>query len=447
MIRARTVSIAVLGAAALALALGACSGEGSGRRTGIWSAGSSTVFPFATRVAENFGRSNSGLSAPRVEALGTGGGIKAFCQGVGPTTPDIANASRQMKASEFDECVKNGVTDIIELKIGYDGIVVATARTGNSFNFELNDLFEGLAREVPDAGGRFVLNPNRSWRNVNPALPEQRIQVYGPPPTSGTRDAFLELGMTPGAKLLPAGAALEKSDKARFEAVAHTIREDNAWIDSGENDNAILQTLTRTPGSLGVFGYSFLEQNLDALVRQARIDVAPGLLRVQNELARGVGDLAGQALIEIVQLEVEAVSVARRGHDDAVIADLQFDDVGDAVLRALLELGRLHRTRGVGDVRRGRTQTLAEGLDPAAGAQGLHARRGHARIVAAEVLGHPGREGEDGRGSCRPDAGALAAAIAAAGGDAEGQDGDGGGRDERGTGHGEIPEVEKLTPL
>lgn len=275
MIRARTVSVAALGAAALALVLGACSGEGGGRRTGIWSAGSSTVFPFGTRVAENFGRSNPGMSAARVESLGTGGGIKAFCQGVGPTTPDIANASRQMKASEFDECVKNGVTDIIELKIGYDGIVVATARTGNSFNFELNDLYEGLAREVPDANGRFVINPKRTWRDVNPGLPEQRIQVYGPPPTSGTRDAFLELGMTPGAKLVPAGAALAESDEDRFEAIAHTIREDNAWIDSGENDNAILQTLSRTPGSLGVFGFSFLEQNLDTVKAETIDGIAP----------------------------------------------------------------------------------------------------------------------------------------------------------------------------
>jgi phosphate transport system substrate-binding protein len=282
MIRARTISVAAVGAAVMAVTLAGCSGEGSGRRTGIWSAGSSTVFPFATRVAENFGRNNPGMSSPRVEALGTGGGIKAFCQGVGPTTPDIANASRPMKASEFDECAKNGVTDIIELKIGYDGIVVATARSGNSFNFELNDLYEGLAREVPDASGAFIINPKRTWQDVNPGLPSQRIQVYGPPPTSGTRDAFLELGMTPGAKLVPAAKALSESDKERFEAIAHTIREDNAWIDSGENDNAILQTLTRTPGSLGVFGFSFLEQNLDTVKAETIDGVAPSAASIAD---------------------------------------------------------------------------------------------------------------------------------------------------------------------
>ncbi|PZU53910.1 MAG: phosphate ABC transporter substrate-binding protein, partial [Brevundimonas sp.] len=250
----RTLKLAASAAALLALA--ACgdngAGAGGGARAGIWAAGSSTVFPFSTRVAETFARSSGG-AAPRVESLGTGGGIQAFCQGVGPTTPDIANASRPMKASEFDMCQKNGVTEIVELKIGFDGIVIATARSGNSFNFELNDLYEGLAKEVPGPNGAFVTNPAKTWNQVNPGLPNQRIQVYGPPPTSGTRDAFLELGMTPGAKLVPAAAALEESDKDRFEAIAHTLREDGAWIDSGENDNAIVQTLTRTPGSLGVF--------------------------------------------------------------------------------------------------------------------------------------------------------------------------------------------------
>ncbi|RZJ83016.1 MAG: phosphate ABC transporter substrate-binding protein, partial [Brevundimonas sp.] len=235
---------------------------------------SSTVFPFATRVAENFARTSGG-AAPRVESLGTGGGIQAFCQGVGPSTPDIANASRQMKASEFELCRTNGVTDIVEIKIGYDGIVIATARTGNSFNFRLEDIYLGLAKEVPDAGGAFVANPSTTWQQVNPALPAQRIQVYGPPPTSGTRDAFLELGMAPGAKELPTLAALADADKDRFETLAHTLREDNAWVDSGENDNAIVQTLTRTPGSLGVFGFSFLEQNMDTVKAETIDGVAP----------------------------------------------------------------------------------------------------------------------------------------------------------------------------
>lgn len=261
-----------------ALALGACGNEagapGSQKaRSGIWSAGSSTVFPFATRVAENFARTSGG-SAPRVEALGTGGGIQAFCSGIGPSTPDIANASRPMKQSEFDRCVENGVTDIVELMIGYDGIVVATARTGNSFNLKLEDLYMGLAKDVPGADGTFGPNAAKTWNQINPALPNLRIQVYGPPPTSGTRDAFLELGMAPAGEKVPAVAAL-KSDKTRFETVTHTLREDGSWIDSGENDNAIVQTLNRTPGSLGVFGYSFLEQNMDTVKAETIDGVAP----------------------------------------------------------------------------------------------------------------------------------------------------------------------------
>ncbi|MNU54289.1 Phosphate-binding protein PstS precursor [compost metagenome] len=272
---------AKFGACAAALvALAACGNNEAGgapgsqkARAGIWAAGSSTVFPFATRVAENFARTSGG-SAPRVESLGTGGGIQAFCAGVGPSTPDIANASRPMKQSEFDRCVANGVSDIVEIKIGFDGIVIATARTGNSFNFELNDLYEGLAKEVPGPNGTFVANPTKTWNDVNKGLPSQRIQVYGPPPTSGTRDAFLELGMAPGGELVPAVAAL-KSDKTRFETLTHTLREDGAWVDSGENDNAIVQTLTRTPGSLGVFGFSFLEQNMDTVKAETIDGVAP----------------------------------------------------------------------------------------------------------------------------------------------------------------------------
>lgn len=246
-----------------ALALTACDQGAGGAREGIWAAGSSTVFPFTTRVAENFSRAND-FAMPRVESLGTGGGIKAFCAGIGPATPDVANASRRMKASEFDECARNGVTDIIELKIGYDGLVVAVARTGADYHFEGADFYLGLAKDVPGGSG-FVANPNRTWAQVRAGLPDVRILVYGPPPTSGTRDSWLELGMTHAAEALPALAALKDSDKDSFETRAHTLREDGLWVDAGENDNAIVQTLTRTPGSLGVFGYSFLEQNSDTV--------------------------------------------------------------------------------------------------------------------------------------------------------------------------------------
>lgn len=265
-------------AAAAAALLAACGdnagGGASAQRDTVWAAGSSTVFPFTTRVAENFAQRTGG-TAPRVESLGTGGGIAAFCAGVGPQTPDIANASRRMKASEFDRCVENGVTEIIEIMIGYDGIVVATARNGADFAFQGGDLYTALAAQVPGEGGEFVANPNTSWDQVRAGLPAQRIQVYGPPPTSGTRDSWLELGMAHAADAVPQLAALRGSDADRFETLAHTLREDGAWIDAGENDNAIVQTLTRTPGALGVFGFSFLEQNRD-VVKAATIDgVAP----------------------------------------------------------------------------------------------------------------------------------------------------------------------------
>lgn len=263
----------LIGAATIAL-LAACGengagGSGAGARDAIWAAGSSTVFPFTTRVAENYAQ-KSGGAAPRVESLGTGGGIAAFCAGVGPQTPDIANASRRMKASEFDQCAENGVTEIVEIMIGYDGIVVATAINGADYDFQGSDLYLGLAAQVP-VGDGFGPNPNTTWSQVRAGLPSDRIQVYGPPPTSGTRDSWLELGMAPSAEAVPQLAALAESDEDRFETLAHTLREDGAWIDAGENDNAIVQTLTRTPGALGVFGFSFLEQNRDQ-VKGARVN-------------------------------------------------------------------------------------------------------------------------------------------------------------------------------
>ncbi len=266
-------------AAVLATALiVAPQGEAQATRNYVWAAGSSTVFPFTTRVAENFQR-RSGGPAPQVEALGTGGGIRAFCSGIGASTPDIANASRQMLPSEFDECRRNGVTDIIELQIGYDGIVIATARNGADFDFQLEHLYLGLAREVL-RGREIVRNPYTSWDQIGGlSMPGTRIQVYGPPPTSGTRDSWLELGMEAGARSerFPTLQALRASDGARFTAISHTLREDGAWIDAGENDNAIVQTLTRTPGALGVFGFSFLAQNRE-VVKAATINgVAPSL--------------------------------------------------------------------------------------------------------------------------------------------------------------------------
>ena len=246
----------------------------------VWAAGSSTVFPFATRVAENVGRSTGGAAA-RVESLGTGGGFKLFCNGLGAGSPDVANASRPIKKSEWDACQAAGVTEIIEIKVGYDGIVVANDKKGAAYNLTLGQLYKALAAELPK-GAASAPNPAKAWSDVDRALPKDRILVYGPPPTSGTRDAFVELGLEAGAKTLPQLKALKESDEEAFKARAHRIRSDGAWVDSGENDNAIIQTLTKTPGSLGVFGYSFLDNNMDK-VKAARIDgVGPSMATIAD---------------------------------------------------------------------------------------------------------------------------------------------------------------------
>ena len=237
----------------------------------VWAAGSSTVFPFATRVAENVSRTSGGPS-PKVESLGTGGGFKIFCSSAGSDAPDIANASRAMKKSEWDQCQANGVTEIVEIKIGYDGIVVANDKRGATFNLTREQLFKALNGA----------STARVWKDVDASLPGDKIAVYGPPPTSGTRDAFNELAMEAGAKKDTALAALSKSDEKGFKAKAHSVRTDGAWIDSGENDNAIVQTLTKTPGAIGVFGFSFLEENMDTVKAASVEGVAPSIATISD---------------------------------------------------------------------------------------------------------------------------------------------------------------------
>lgn len=271
--------LAFTAAAALAVG-GAGAAQAQASRDFVWAAGSSTVFPFTTRVAEQFAR-KTGRKAPKVESLGTGGGIKLFCGGVGAAYPDIANASRPMKRSEFDACAAKGVKDIAEIKIGFDGIVVATDKDGPSYNMRIEHLYLALAANVL-RGGKPVANPYKAWDEIGAGLPKSRIQVYGPPPTSGTRDAFAELALEGGARKFPTLDALRSSDEKAFKAQAATLRRDGAWIDSGENDNAIVGTLTKTPGALGVFGYSFLEENGDK-VKAARIGgVAPTAETISN---------------------------------------------------------------------------------------------------------------------------------------------------------------------
>jgi phosphate transport system substrate-binding protein len=224
--------------------------------------GSSTVYPFSTVVAEQFGKTSS-FKTPIVESTGSGGGLKLFCGGVGERHPDIANASRRIKKSEADLCAKNGVTDVVEAKIGFDGIVMANSKTAPTYRLTLRDVYLGLAKNVPTNAGGTVPNPYTTWNQVNPGLPATRIEVLGPPPTSGTRDAFVELAMEGGCKTFAWVKDLKGKDKAAYKALCHTIREDGAFIEAGENDNLIVHKLAANPDALGIFGFSFLDQNID----------------------------------------------------------------------------------------------------------------------------------------------------------------------------------------
>jgi len=226
--------------------------------------GSSTVYPFTTAVAEQFGKS-SGMKTPVVESTGTGGGMKLFCAGVGEETPDFTNASRRIKKSEFEDCAKNGVTEIVEIKVGFDGLSIAQSKDAPDLALTKQQVFLALAKEVPDKDGKLVANPYKNWSDIDPSLPNEKIEVLGPPPTSGTRDSFMELVMEAGAAKFESLEALKKSDAKAFEKVWKAMREDGAYVEAGENDNLIVQKLQANPKALGIFGFSFLEENASSI--------------------------------------------------------------------------------------------------------------------------------------------------------------------------------------
>ena len=241
------------------LALSACgdqAGSSSASRDYVSAVGSSTVFPFANIAAEEFKVANASMTTPRVESIGTGGGIERFCAGIGAGTPDIANASRRMKASEFATCQANGVTDIVEVQIGIDGLAIGASVNGPAFALTQEDVYRALA-----ATPYGQPNTARTWRDVNPALPSVAISVYGPPSTSGTYDAFKELIMGKGCEVNPEMKALKDSNKDRYEELCHTLRGAPEYVEQGENDNLIIQKLARNPNSLGIFGFSYLDAN------------------------------------------------------------------------------------------------------------------------------------------------------------------------------------------
>ncbi|KZX53326.1 phosphate ABC transporter substrate-binding protein [Halioglobus sp. HI00S01] len=293
---------------ALAAAIGVVSNVQAQGRDTVSIVGSSTVYPFATVVAERFGRSTD-FKTPKIESTGSGGGLKLFCKGLGAGTPDITNASRRIKKSEFDDCQQNGVTDILEVLVGYDGIAIANSRKADQMELSLKDIYMALAKDIPGPDGKLMPNPYTTWKDVNPALPAIKIEVLGPPPTSGTRDAFAELALGGGAQAVPAlktlrgmgaddavalraamaslgipagvyDSYLEKKGKAPkgkdiFKTVAYAVREDGAYIEAGENDNLIVQKLEANPNALGIFGFSFLDENGDKVQGSLIDGVAP----------------------------------------------------------------------------------------------------------------------------------------------------------------------------
>jgi phosphate transport system substrate-binding protein len=228
--------------------------------------GSSTVYPFATVVAEQFGKTTQ-FKTPKIESTGSGGGLKLFCSGVGIEHPDITNASRRIKSSEVTKCEENGVKDVVEVKIGYDGIVLANSKKVKPLQLTRKDVFLALAKEVPDpkGGEKLIPNPYKTWKDVNSSLPNTKIEVLGPPPTSGTRDAFVELAMEGGCKKFAWINDMKKTDKKAYKKICHTIREDGAFVEAGENDNLIVQKLDVNPDAVGIFGFSFLDQNTDKI--------------------------------------------------------------------------------------------------------------------------------------------------------------------------------------
>jgi len=324
--------------ASAALAFAASAGAVQAREQ-IRIVGSSTVFPFSTAVAETFGRTTD-FKTPVVESTGSGGGLKLFCGGIGVGHPDMTNASRRIKQSEIDRCAANGVTEITEVKIGYDGIALGRSKAGVDLSLTKAQIFLALGKMVP-VDGKLVPNPYMMWSQIDASLPATKIEVMGPPPTSGTRDAFVELVMREGAEHFPEIEAL-KADKNAFRSISDAMREDGAFVETGENDNLIVQKLQANPNAVGIFGFSFLDQNADVIkgakvegveptfdaiadgkygvsrslffyVKKAHIGVVPGMLEFVEEFVSDKaygeeGYLTDKGLIPLTEEEREAMT-------------------------------------------------------------------------------------------------------------------------------------------
>ena len=296
--------------------------------------GSSTAFPIIAAAAERIGREHA-IPTPVIESTGTGGGIKLFCGGYGPQRPDIAMASRRMKESERNACIRNKVYDVREIKIGYDGIVVAGNKHAPPLRLTKRDLYLAMAREVPAAGHptRLVQNPFLRWSDINPDLPTMPIRIMGPPPTSGTRDILVERVLEPGCLDIPALQALHEQDPARFTERCHALREDGAYIDSGENDARLVRKLLGDSGALAILGYNFLDRNRDRL-RAASIDgVEPGFESIES----GVYPLSRPLFVYVKPQHARLISGLDTFVDALVSTDISGPD-GYLIDRGLIPL-------------------------------------------------------------------------------------------------------------
>ena len=318
--------------------------------------GSSTVYPFTTAVAEQFGKAGGGKT-PVVESTGTGGGMKLFCAGVGEAHPDLTNASRAMKKGEYEDCQKNGVKDIVELKVGIDGLTIAHSKAGASIKLTMQQVFLALAEQVPGADGKLAANPYKNWSDIDQALPNVKIEVLGPPPTSGTRDSFHELFMEVGAKAVPALKDMQKADAKGFEKLWKSVRKDGAYVEAGENDNVIVQKLEANRNAFGIFGYSFLEENTAKLkgvaidgveptydtissgkyqgarplfvyVKKQHVSVIPGIDKfvaeyVSTKAMSKDGYLARKGLVALPKAEADKVAATAKGMQVLAAADVK----------------------------------------------------------------------------------------------------------------------------
>lgn len=339
-----------------AVALGLAYNPAVFARDHITIVGSSTVYPFTTTVAERFGKGGK-FKTPKIESTGTGGGIKLFCAGVGVSHPDIANASRRIKDSEVAACEQNGVKDILEVKIGYDGIAIANSKAAPAYSLSLKEVYLALAKEVPDPkGGRAVVpNPYKTWRAVNPELPDKKIEVLGPPPTSGTRDAFAELAMEGGCTAFDWIKALKDQDEDKYKAVCHTMREDGGYIEAGENDNLIVQKLQANPNALGVFGYSFLEQNTDKIQGAVIDGVAPEF----ESIADGSYAISRPLFIYVKKAHMDVIPGMKEFLAEFT-SDGAWGDEGYLADKGLIPLPPEERTKVAADVKSLKNLSLSE---------------------------------------------------------------------------------------